>query len=69
MIELAFVTCLAASPTDCEDRSLIFQEGTPHSCMMIAQPQLARWVEEHPKWRVARWKCRSFTPGEGAVDI
>ncbi|MGR3794875.1 hypothetical protein [Vannielia sp. SX4] len=69
MIELAFVTCLATSPTDCENRSLLFQEGTPMSCMMTAQPQLAQWINEHPNWTIARWKCRAFKPGEGAYDI
>ena len=69
MIELAFVTCLAASPTDCENRSLLFQEGTPMSCMATAQPHLAQWVNEHPNWTIAQWKCRAIRPGEGPVDI
>lgn len=69
MIELAFVTCLATSPADCENRSLLFQDGTPMSCMMMAQPHLAQWVNEHPNWTVAQWKCRTIRPGEGPVDI
>jgi hypothetical protein len=28
------------------------------ACMMGAQPQLARWVSEHPNWRIAEWTCR-----------
>ena len=69
MIELAFVTCLAAAPDECQDRSLLFEKGTPQSCMVMAGPHLAQWVNEHPQWTVARWKCRSFTPGQMPQDI
>lgn len=58
MIELAFVVCLASAPKDCEDRSLLFVDITPMTCMMGAQSELAKWTAEHPHWRIASWKCR-----------
>jgi hypothetical protein len=27
-------------------------------CMMRAQPEIAKWVDEHPRWTVKRWSCR-----------
>lgn len=58
MIELMFVACLATAPDDCFERSLVFTDVSPMMCMMGAQPQLAKWVNEHPKYQVRSFKCR-----------
>jgi hypothetical protein len=63
MIELLFVVCITGAPTECEEKSLIFTDLTATTCVMGAQPQLAKWIETHPKWRIASWKCR--VPGTG----
>jgi len=57
MIELIFIACLGGA-NSCEERSMMFTDVTPMTCMMGAQPELARWVAEHPNWRVSRWSCR-----------
>lgn len=61
MIELVFVVCLQSEPQICEERAMMFVDVTPMACMMGAQPQLAKWANEHPKWKVSGWKC-------GAID-
>ena len=68
MIELVFIACLAANPANCEERALTFVD-TPHlhGCLMSAQPQLARWADTHPEWRIARWRCR--TAGQDGTPI
>ncbi|KFI31464.1 hypothetical protein CDV50_08950 [Haematobacter massiliensis] len=66
MIELAFIACLTAAPALCEKKSLLFTEISPLTCMMSAQPQLAAWVDSHPKWRIAKWNCKIAT---GEKDI
>lgn len=66
MIELVFVVCLSAEPATCERRSLQFADVTPTTCVLEAQPELARWVGEHPGWRVQRWTCRSMDLGRDA---
>ena len=66
MIELAFVVCLSAAPTTCENRALQFTDLTPTACVMGAQPQLAQWVGEHPGWNIQRWSCR---PVESDLEI
>ncbi|SFR20239.1 hypothetical protein [Poseidonocella sedimentorum] len=60
MIELVFVACLWSTPDTCEKRSLLYSDISPMTCLMQAQPELARWTETHPRWRVASWKCRSM---------
>lgn len=61
MIELLFVTCLAASPSDCGEHRLILGDMTPARCMAAAQPELARWIETHPELRIHRWHCRALS--------
>ena len=60
MIELALVVCLAADPTKCKDVGLVYdnEDLTPMQCLMRAQPEVAKWSEQHPKWNVKRWSCR-----------
>ena len=63
MIELFFVTCLTANPTECQDRSLLFTaEVGLMTCMLHGQTQLAAWSETHPRERVQKWSCRQHRP-------
>ena len=62
MIELLFVVCLSTDPTACEERSLLYTDVSPMACAMGAQPELAKWAEGHPKFRIAKWRCRMVDP-------
>lgn len=64
MIELLFVTCLSTAPDQCQERSLLFQDVSPMTCMFGAQPELAKWVADHPRYTVAGWKCRTLHSGD-----
>ncbi len=57
MIELVFIACLSGSPEDCETRSLLYTDISPMTCLMGAQPELARWVATHPRWQIQSWRC------------
>lgn len=72
MIELFFVTCLVATPQQCEERSLTFIPETGAvagimGCMMTAQAQLAQWSETYPGHRIERWSCRPVARGEAKI--
>lgn len=58
MIELLFVTCLVTAPDDCRERSLLYTDITPMTCLMGAQPELAKWAAGHPKFAIRSWRCR-----------
>lgn len=58
MIELAFVVCLSAQPTTCENRAMQFTDLSVTTCTQGAQPQLAQWASEHPGWLIRRWTCQ-----------
>jgi hypothetical protein len=57
MIQLLFVTCMAAAPAQCQDHRLILGDMSPAACLRAAQPELARWMESHPDLRIRRWRC------------
>ena len=59
MIELVFSVCLLADPGTCRDVHLTFAEAgvTPYQCMMHGQPQIAQWINGHPKWQVRKFRC------------
>lgn len=59
MIELVFVACMMQSPDACQERSMVYVDVAPMTCVMGAQPELAKWVQTHPHWQVIQWKCRA----------
>lgn len=56
MTELLLLVCTITGA--CKDVSLNISDAmTPMQCMMKAQPEAAKWVNEHPGWRVAKITC------------
>ncbi len=64
MIELLFVACLSADPEACEERSLLYTDITPTTCVLGAQPYLAEWIATHPRFDIRRWECRAVNTAE-----
>jgi hypothetical protein len=59
MMTIILSACLIADPRQCKDFRLPLDgEMTTTSCAMNAPPFFAQWSEEHPAWRVMRWKCQ-----------
>ncbi|PSC05331.1 hypothetical protein SLNSH_09005 [Alsobacter soli] len=58
MIALIITVCAIALPAQCQDEHLPMASGaSPRQCAMSAPPYIAKWVDEHPQWRVVRWHC------------
>src|SRR5262249_32440669 len=58
MIELVVTVCALALPSQCEDEHLSFSaDMSLNQCVMNAQPYIAQWINEHPKWVAVRWRC------------
>ena len=58
MIEILLSVCLISDPNDCKDVRLTdMGEVTPYMCMFKGQVAAARWIEGHPEWKLAKWKC------------
>jgi hypothetical protein len=57
-IDLIVTVCAVLSPTTCEETHLVFSSNVSlKQCVMAAQPYIAQWVGEHPKWTAVKWRC------------
>jgi hypothetical protein len=57
-IDLIVTVCAVLSPATCEERHLVFSSDVSlRQCVMAAQPYIAQWAGEHPKWTTVRWRC------------
>jgi hypothetical protein len=57
-IDLVVTVCAVLSPTTCEETHLVFSSDVSlRQCTMAAQPYIAQWVGEHPKWTAVKWRC------------
>lgn len=68
MLELIVSVCLIETPSRCKDVALTYnmESLTMMQCVMGAQPEIAKWIEAHPKWQLKRWACR---PAGMFVDL
>jgi hypothetical protein len=58
LIQIVLTVCAVSQPNQCEDKHLQFaSEITVQQCVMTAQPYIAKWIGEHPKWTPVRWRC------------
>ena len=58
LIDLILLTCTLVSPSACHEVHVLIQSsGSLQSCMMQAPPYLAQWADEHPGYRIQRWRC------------
>jgi hypothetical protein len=56
MIVLSLVFCLSATPSVCQKVSpQEYESGI--ACLLEAQQKAAFWIEEHPDWRLAAFRC------------
>ena len=67
MIKLIMMVCTLGQPELCEERNLLFEwGGSPTQCAMGAQPYIAQWVGEHPRWTIRNYHCEY--PGQDKAD-
>lgn len=59
MIEVIFVVCMIERPLQCRDVYLNFEAEnvTPHQCMSYGQQEMAKWIMDHPGFRITKWRC------------
>jgi len=60
MLAIILSACLATDPNVCKDYKISLDANTdPTTCVMDAPPYFAKSTEEHPAWRIKRWRCTS----------
>jgi hypothetical protein len=59
VVELILTVCLISNPSSCREERLRFENRSNLlNCMFLAPAEIAKWADQHPKLRVARWKCK-----------
>ena len=59
MIAIILSTCLISNPAVCREQAIpLSSEISVIQFMKFAAPHVAQWSEEHPRWRVVRWRCQ-----------
>ena len=62
LIELIVTVCATAQMNLCQEQHLEFAwNGSLRQCTIAAQPYIAQWIGEHPKWTAVRWRCEDVT--------
>lgn len=59
-VYVKFLACMITQPTVCHDQQMQFvsdRDLTLQQCMHNAMPELAKWAEQHPKFRIVRFSC------------
>jgi hypothetical protein len=72
LVDIVITAQLIASPVTRKDKHLIFSWLGPRrqwrrQCMMSAQPEIAKWIGDHPAYFTARWRCEN--PDKRVKDI
>jgi hypothetical protein len=63
VVELVLVYCLIGDPVKCvEQRPMFEQPLSAMACMVTAQQTASHYVDEHPQWRLATWRCERDQP-------
>ena len=58
MMTLILVVCLSSTPNVCREERPPIDAVSPMACMVQGQQIAAEWLEEHPKWQLAAWRCQ-----------
>lgn len=65
LIAIVVTVCALAHPDQCQDERLSFAwRGSLRECVQSAQPYLAQWLGEHPRWSIKRYHCE-YPPRAG----
>ena len=57
MVHLVLTVCMMAWQAHCSDERPVLEDMTPMACMVEGQRVAAKWLADHPKWMLVRWRC------------
>lgn len=69
MFELVFSACFILNVSTCKDVHLTYggQRVSLMQCALYGQSEMAKWVAEHPGYRVMKFRCD--TPRQNGTEI
>lgn len=58
MVELVFIVCLLAQPSECQRVQPSFVGPMPvAACRRSGMIYALQWLEDHPRWKLHGWRC------------
>ena len=58
MIAIIISACLISDPSVCKDYKIpLMMDVDSRLCLMHAPPHFGKWSNEHPGWRITKWRC------------
>ena len=60
LVALSIVFCMVSEPGQCQTVNPIVPDDQPltmSSCQIAGQIEGAKWINDHPKYRVTRVRC------------
>ena len=61
VVEIVLVVCLLAAPEECHEERPVWETVSLERCVRDGQVQASIWVNEHPGYRLSRWRCEHPT--------
>jgi hypothetical protein len=61
--QIVLSVCMLTAPAQCKDVYLQIASEfgaslqVPFNCVKQGQIHGQKWIEQHPSWRIERWKC------------
>lgn len=60
MIAIILSACMVSNPTVCRDYKIqLDMDVELDKCALFAPPYFVPWAEEHPGWKITKWRCAS----------
>lgn len=56
---LILLVCMTGDPTVCKSEKTYVSYPSPFACMLGAQPEAARWLDDHPGWTLKSILCQN----------
>lgn len=70
MITIIISACQIANGGVCRDFSLPLEQAMDaEQCVMFAPPHFGEWAENHPGWRITKWRCTGAGSDPADKDI
>lgn len=67
MVQLVLVFCLMGTPTQCQEERPATEPLSLMSCMVGGQQAAQEWLNDHPKWMLARWRCEQGSRPQNVI--
>lgn len=68
MVQLVIVYCMISNASICTEKRPMFEQPISlMGCMTTGQQTAATYVDEHPQWRLVKFRCEIDVPRDARL--